>query len=104
MKISIDTKEDSHDDLKRVIRMLQNLVGESTEPLTNQPGLFSEQKTENIKSQEEEDKLQQSTDNLFADLFNQEEIDKMKESENDETKEDEDSFIPENKKPIIEFY
>ncbi|MCK5282232.1 MAG: hypothetical protein KAK00_02390 [Nanoarchaeota archaeon] len=29
MKITIDTKEDSHHDIKRVIRMLQNLVGEA---------------------------------------------------------------------------
>jgi hypothetical protein len=29
MKITIDTKEDSHDDIKRVIKMLQNLVGDS---------------------------------------------------------------------------
>tara|TARA_Y100000310_G_C20420889_1_gene686637 strand:+ start:38 stop:406 length:369 start_codon:yes stop_codon:yes gene_type:complete len=30
MKLSIDTKEDSHDDLRKVIKMLQHLVGESS--------------------------------------------------------------------------
>ncbi|MAG91332.1 hypothetical protein CMO83_01500 [Candidatus Woesearchaeota archaeon] len=37
MKISIDTKEDSHEELRKVINMLQNLVGESQETFTNQP-------------------------------------------------------------------
>jgi hypothetical protein len=30
MKISIDTKEDSHDDIRKVIKMLQHLVGEDS--------------------------------------------------------------------------
>lgn len=30
MKITIDTKEDSHDDLKRVINLLKHLLGESS--------------------------------------------------------------------------
>ena len=30
MKISIDTKEDSHDDIRKVIKMLQHLVGETS--------------------------------------------------------------------------
>jgi len=28
MKISIDTREDTHDDIRKVIKMLQHLVGE----------------------------------------------------------------------------
>ena len=40
MKISIDTKEDSHDDIRRVIKMLQHLVGE--EPYSNQGNIFSD--------------------------------------------------------------
>ena len=35
MKISIDTKEDSHQDIKNVIRMLSHLVGEDAR--TNAP-------------------------------------------------------------------
>ena len=37
MKISIDTKEDSHEEIKKVIKMLQNLVGDSEEIFTNEP-------------------------------------------------------------------
>ena len=37
MKLSIDTKEDSHEDLKKVIKMLQHIVGDSQEVFTNQP-------------------------------------------------------------------
>ena len=33
MKISIDTKEDSHQDIRRVIKMLQHLVGDN--PVSN---------------------------------------------------------------------
>ena len=34
MKISIDTKEDSHDEIRKVIKMLQHLVGDAS--LSNQ--------------------------------------------------------------------
>ena len=37
MKISIDTKEDSHDDIRRAIKLLQNIIGNSQEVFTNQP-------------------------------------------------------------------
>ncbi|MFC1768645.1 hypothetical protein ACFLZX_02680 [Nanoarchaeota archaeon] len=40
MKISIDTKEDSHEDIKKVISMLQHLVGESA--VTNNPNIFED--------------------------------------------------------------
>ena len=38
MKISIDTKEDSHEDILKVIRMLRHLVGE--ESYSNQRNIF----------------------------------------------------------------
>lgn len=37
MKISVDTKEDSHEDLRKVIRMLQHIVGDTQEVFINQP-------------------------------------------------------------------
>lgn len=40
MKITIDTKDDSHEDIKKVIRMLQHLVGEENQ--SNQSNLFSD--------------------------------------------------------------
>ena len=47
MKITIDTKEDSGDDIRKVIRMLQSLVGETTHQADafsdteQEPGVFN---------------------------------------------------------------
>ncbi|MBU0628391.1 MAG: hypothetical protein KKC75_04320 [Nanoarchaeota archaeon] len=38
MQISIDTRHDSPEDIKKVIKMLQHLVGENA--YTNQPNIF----------------------------------------------------------------
>jgi hypothetical protein len=43
MKITINTKEDSHDDIKKVIRLLSHLVGEESKPATNQVDIFKDQ-------------------------------------------------------------
>lgn len=40
MKITIDTKEDTHEDIKKVIRLLTHIIGEH--PTTNQPNVFEE--------------------------------------------------------------
>lgn len=40
MKISIDTKEDSHDDIKKVIKMLQHLV--DSEIVSNSGNIFEQ--------------------------------------------------------------
>ena len=40
MKITIDTKEDSHEEIRKVIRMLSSLVGE--EMRTNQGNIFED--------------------------------------------------------------
>ena len=40
MKISIDTKEDSHGEIRKVIKMLQHLVGENS--YSNQRNIFSD--------------------------------------------------------------
>ena len=37
MKISVDTREDSHEDIRKVISMLKNLVGDNSEIMTNMP-------------------------------------------------------------------
>lgn len=42
MKITIDTKEDSNQDIRNVIRMLQHLVGEQS--ATTQPNVFEDSK------------------------------------------------------------
>lgn len=43
MKITIDTKEDSHGDIKKVIRMLNSLV-EGKEVFSNQGNIFEDNK------------------------------------------------------------
>ncbi|TKJ17168.1 hypothetical protein CEE44_01380 [Candidatus Woesearchaeota archaeon B3_Woes] len=40
MKISVDTKEDSHEDIRKIIKMLQNFVGDSA--FSNQGSLFND--------------------------------------------------------------
>ncbi len=40
MKLSVDTKEDSHEDIRKVIRMLQHFVGEGS--YSNQRNIFSD--------------------------------------------------------------
>jgi len=59
MKITIDTKEDSHAEISKVIKMLQHLVGES--PMTNQPtnifndpDSFGQESSEPIQSSNEQ--------------------------------------------------
>ena len=43
VKITINTKEDSHDDIKKVIRMLQHLIeGESFSNVTNSRNIFEQ--------------------------------------------------------------
>ncbi|MBI2653651.1 hypothetical protein HYX02_02455 [Candidatus Woesearchaeota archaeon] len=131
MKISIDTKEDSHDEIKKVIKMLQNLVGDAQEVFINQP--VSEQSTETTGSpfanifgdtssseaqstttetqettqetQAETDASEstpQSTEDLFAELFSEEELKKMDEVPAKE--EGEEEIKPKDKNFKIEFY
>ena len=40
MKISVDTKEDSHEDIKKIIKMLQNFVGDHA--YSNQGNVFND--------------------------------------------------------------
>ena len=99
MKISIDTKEDSHDEIKKVIKMLHNLVGDSEEVFTNQLESSTQETSPmanifgdtNSSSQETPDSAsaaqeteeaqaeasEQSTEDLFAELFSEEELKKM---------------------------
>jgi len=56
MKITIDTKEDSHEEIRKVIRMLSSLVGEQ-EIISNQGNIFSDSSQDN------------SSNNQNADIF-----------------------------------
>ena len=72
MKITIDTKEDSHNEIRKIIKMLSSLVGEK-EVMSNQSDIFSDDNSE-----------QQSTD--MFNMFNQD----KSETKTDEEKTDED--------------
>ena len=117
MKISIDTKEDSHEEIKKVINMLQNLVGDSQEIFTNEPqgaaaspmanifgDIASSPATETAQTTHETqaEQTDQSTEDLFAELFSEDELKKM---ETNSAKED-DEELPKakSKKYGIEFY
>ncbi|MBI2652387.1 hypothetical protein HYX00_02875 [Candidatus Woesearchaeota archaeon] len=124
MKISIDTKEDSHDEIKKVIKMLQNLVGDSQEIFTNQPisesgstettgspfaNIFGDtspsQDTSTSPETEEATESTESTEDLFAELFSEEELKKMDEADIKNKEEGEDLEVkPKGKKYSIEFY
>ena len=76
MKITIDTKEDSHEDIKKVIKMLQHLVGE--ESYTNQPNIFEDSSTPT------------ETGNEFASMFGNSSIEHKEEPMDDEKKRSKD--------------
>ena len=129
MKIAIDTKEDSHEEIKKVIRMLQNLVGDSEEIFTNQPisesintessgsafsNIFGDaaspetstaqettEATQETKTEEAEESSE-STEDLFAELFSEEELKKMDEAKVKEEEKEESK--PKGKKFSIELY
>ena len=133
MKISIDTKEDSHEEIAKVIRMLQNLVGDSQEVFTNQPSSESsasitedaitniladtpnlaqetpsaEQASQESQTEEAQaEKAPQSTEDLFAELFSEEELKKMEATPVKEEDEKEEEELPKtkSKKYSIELY
>ncbi len=83
MKITIDTKEDTHEEIRKVIRMLQQLVGESS--YTNR-NLFGETQHSLQESQE--------STNVFASLFGNQ-IDESQNKETEDKEEDKSEDIPE---------
>ena len=148
MKVSVDTKEDSHEEIKKVIRMLQNLVGESQEIFSNEPvqseasnpedsgdsgstfaNILSDMPTSPQISQapslqqqdaepvqqakegkqpkpEEKEELSGSAEDLFAELFSEEELKKMDVAapKKEEEEGEEEEIKPKGKKYDIELY
>ena len=127
MKISIDTKEDSHEEIKKVIKMLQNLVGDSQEIFSNEPQAAQETKSsfnnlfwdassaeqtadaavqESGTTQEDQqsEEASQSSEDLFGELFSEEEIKKMDTAKIEEQKDEEKIPQSKSKKYDIEFY
>lgn len=118
MRITVDTAHDSHEDIRKVIKMLQHLVGDSQEIFTNQPevpqsspiaNIFGDnaQPTQIIESETTQTTQQtteqaESTEDLFAELFSEEELKKM---DIKKEKEEESEIKPsKGKKYDIEFY
>ena len=131
MKLSIDTKEDSHDEIRKVINMLQNIVGDSQQVFSNQPmpsdsssssspfgNIFGDafaQPSVSVQDSAdysttpepaEEAAPSQSTGDLFAELFSEEELKKMDATKVKDEEEDEEEEIPKSKdkKFDIELY
>ncbi|MBI2647498.1 hypothetical protein HYW99_03405 [Candidatus Woesearchaeota archaeon] len=87
MEIKINTKEDSHEDIRRVIKMLQNLIGdfqemtnvpESMQPTTNAfTNIFGDTTPQATSTQGTPQESSESTEDLFAELFSEEELKKM---------------------------
>ena len=126
MKIEIDTKEDSHEEIRKAIKLLQHIVGDSQEIFSNAPteveagnttsafnNIFgdnsssvnssdasaSQATTEAAsESNEEAEETSESTEDLFAELFSEEELKKM------EPVKEEEEPKPKGKKYSIELY
>jgi len=128
MRVTLDTQHDSHEDIKKVIKMLQNLVGDSQEIFTNEPSAAETQASSiaNIfgdvsvsssepsavsetsretAQQETAEEAPESTEDLFAELFSEEELKKMDvKKESEEESEEEPEIKPKDKKHSIELY
>ena len=119
MRITVDTSHDSHEDIKKVIKMLQHLVGDSQEIFTNQPEAVQEASpmanifgdisaqpqvtSETTQETQQAEETSESTEDLFAELFGEEELKKMNEAEAKSDEEDVKAK-PKDKKFSIEFY
>ena len=115
MRITVDTQHDSHEDIKKVIKMLQHLISDAQEVFTNEPseetqtspianifGDTASVSAENSAAPEtsqtaQETKQEESTEDLFAELFSEEELKKMDIPKEDEVK-------PKDKKYNVELY
>jgi hypothetical protein len=95
MKITIDTSQDSHTDIKKAIKLLQSVVGEGS-VYSNSPSrnIFDDPSPSLGPSSEPEPAQEQDTGNAFASIF-----DNTAPSETEEEKQEEDNDLPE-----IQFY
>jgi hypothetical protein len=90
MKLTIDTKEDSHEDIKKVIKMLQHLVGEHS--YTNSPNIFEDTDSFGGGSSEESSSGSEPT-NAFVNMFGS--ASEPKEEPMDEPEEEAKEEVPE---------
>ncbi len=129
MILSVDTRHDSHDDIRKVIAMLQHLVGEkqlvSNVPLEQSSqaemapfaNLFQDLPvSQGSQSQESSyviipelapvQDAKKSDADLFSDLFTKEDVPGQKERGKEEDKEENSEVVgySSSRKPEIEFY
>ncbi len=96
MKITIDTKEDTHEDIRKVIKMLQHLVGEQS--YTNQPNIFED--TDSPSTDSSNDVSSSAPEgnafvNMFGDTQTTDEPKEEPMDEPEEEKKEEKEDIPE---------
>ena len=85
MKITIDTKEDSKDEIKRIIHMLSNLLErENKEVYVNKSNIFSDDNAAASNTNKEET---EKVETAFGSIFNSP-TSNTKEESSEETKEE----------------
>ena len=94
MKITIDTKEDSHEEIRKVIGMLQNLVG-LQKVYSNQKNIFEKSNSGDIL-EDNEQSPEQPSGNVFGNLFGDNSGQNQQEQteQEEETKEETPEIIP----------
>ncbi|MBW3004411.1 hypothetical protein KY310_01095 [Candidatus Woesearchaeota archaeon] len=94
MKITIDTSQDSHNDIRKAIRMLQSIVGEGPVYSNSPSRNIFDDPSPGLGASEPEPVAEQDTGNAFASIF-----DNSAPASETEEKKEEDEDIPE-----IQFY
>ena len=92
MKITIDTKEDSHEEIRKVIGMLQNLVGQQ-KIYSNQKNIF-EDSDRDILEDNKQQSSEQPSGNVFGNLFGENNQQEQPEQPSEEEKEETPEIIP----------
>lgn len=82
MKITIDTNEDSHEDIRKVIALLSSLTDKNYSRMGKSKNIF-EESSPSISSESSEDSAE-TTQNAFVNLFNSSNDSSSSEEKNEE--------------------
>ena len=109
MKITIDTKEDSHREIKNIIKMLSSLVGEKIH--TNQPNIFEDSSPEvkpstggNIFEDPSPEVKPNTGGNIFGNMFDNPQSTPSEETQTPEEPKIEEKEEPEDEPSVSEYY
>jgi len=69
MKITIDTKEDSHEEIQKVIRLLSHLIGEHHEEIHSNRNIFDDSPTLDLPTSEPAPNIQTNPPSSQGDVF-----------------------------------